>query len=66
MADNRESLRRHGFVYPETGLWVKQRAKHIELSMALNGASPGDVGMTEDWIDRFRAETAGADFCVLS
>lgn len=66
LAANREVLRRHGLTYPETGIGGANQAKHIGLSMVLNGAAPGDVGMTEDWIERFRTETAGTDTCILS
>lgn len=67
LADNRESLHRQGVAYPKTGTI---RSRHIGLMKVMNGTAPGQTGltagMTEDWADRFHAETAGADICILS
>ena len=55
LSDNRESLRRHGVIYPKTG-W---RKKFMPLRKVLwGGEAPESVGMPRDWAERFRSETA--------
>ena len=59
LADNRETLRRHGVIYPMIN-------DHLALWSVLRGVAPKQVGMSEYWFERFKAEIAGADICVLS
>lgn len=66
LRDNRETLRRHGVVYPRTGVFGPFGAKRKNLCAVLSGVAPGQVGMPDDWVDRFHAETVGADICILS
>lgn len=67
LVDNRKVLGRYGVAYPVTGISRPIRAnKQKGLFMVLNGSAPGKVGMNEDWVERFHAETAGADICILS
>ena len=67
LVDNREILRRYGVAYPVTGISRPYGSnKHQGLFMVLNGSVPGQVGMNEDWVERFHADTAGADICILS
>lgn len=64
LAGNRGVLRRHGLVYPEMSdpALVQQK----RLLKVLNGFAPQRAGLTEDWLERFRAETADANICILS
>lgn len=66
LSNNREILHRHGVVYPKIGISGPDRAKHRGLRMVLKGVAPAQEGMTEDWIEKFHDETAGADICILS
>lgn len=64
--DNRDILRRHGVVYPLTGIRNQRlNPKHKNLLEALL-ANLKHARMPEDWINRFHEETAGAAVCVLS
>ena len=63
---NRDALRRSGVSYPVTGLSRYPKSYHNSMRKVLNGMDPNSVGMPEDWIEKFHAETHGADICVLS
>lgn len=68
--ENREVLRQLGVVYPMTGLDPRKgtKPKHWLMRKALAGQDlgPAGIGMPEDWADRFRSETEGAETCVVS
>ena len=66
LTDNRELLRRHGVVYPRTGIWGPKQFKQTGLFRVLQGIAPEQVGMTEDWVERFQSELIDADTCILS
>ena len=51
-------------VYPE--MRDPACAQQKKLLKVLNGVDPQKVGLTEDWLERFHAETTGADICILS
>lgn len=59
----RDALAKKGIVYPETGCVT---SGHHNLTRVLSGAAPEKLGMPEDWEDRFHAECAGHDLCILS
>lgn len=63
---NRERLRRQGVIYPAIGISGLRGIKHKALGKVLTGVAPRQVGMSEDWFERFNAEIAGADICILS
>lgn len=66
--ENRSVLRRLGVVYPVAGIkpGTNAKAKHNKLKHALVGCDPKEIGMPEDWMEKFRAETEGAEICVVS
>ena len=64
LAKNREALRRHGMVYPKLG--GSDWSQHKGLIQVLCGNAPRNDGVTEGWLERFRAETADAHICILS
>ena len=67
--DHQEALRRHGVIYPNTGISknsVLGSARHYDLMQVLTGSDPERIGMSEDWAEKFRAEIAGAEICVVS
>ena len=68
--DNREVLLRHGVIYPGTGLGAEDETnthvRHCKLRILLNGRSPEQIDMPEDWVERFRKETGDGCVCVIS
>ena len=68
--ENREVLRRHGVVYPLTGLDPREgtKPKHYLLRLALEGIDPIQprIALSGDWMDRFRLETEDSEICVVS
>ena len=65
LVNNRNILRRHGVIYPKTGI-PHLAKKHEGLFWVMQGIDPVLVGMENDWVKRFHAETADADVCILS
>lgn len=67
--DHQETLRQQGVVYPNTGIQknsILGSARHHGLMEVLNGSDPEQIGMPENWAEKFREETADAEICVVS
>lgn len=67
--ENRETLLRRGVVYPETGLSRSpaRKCKHGKLLRVLKRIACREKnGEITNWFERFHAETAGAEICILS
>ena len=66
--ENRRALRQLGVVYPMVGIRLVNgsRKKHRKLTSVLAGYDPKEIGMPEDWAERLRKETEGAEICVVS
>ena len=53
LSENRESLLRHGVVYPETGLNGNGKHKGL-LNAVLTDVDTERFGMPKDWVERFK------------